>query len=112
MIVTIRSSSSEVISPALVASQFLLLLPSLIQNIPLGQVNIGLLANQVGISSTDTLNSGQGVHNLLLAIDVGVEETQDELNCILLVSIGTHVVTVLTVRLLSTDKRHGGRLSS
>src|SRR4051794_38110512 len=99
MIVTIRSSSSEVISPALNASQFLLLLPSLIQNIPLVQVDISLLANQVGISSTDTLNSGQGVHNLLLAIDVGIEETQDELNCILLVLAGAYVVIVLTVRL-------------
>lgn len=112
MIVTIRSSSSEVISPALIASQFLLLLPSRTQNIPLGQVDIGLLANQVGISPTDTLDSGQGVHNLLLAIDVGIEETQDELNCILLVLTSAYVVIVLTVRLLTTDERHGGRLSS
>ena len=54
-------------------------------HVPLVQIDISLLAHQVGISATDTLDSGQGIHNLLLAIDVGVEETQDELNCALLV---------------------------
>jgi hypothetical protein len=41
------------------------------------QVDIGLLADQVGVSATDTLDLGQGVHDLLLAIDVGVQKTQD-----------------------------------
>lgn len=50
--------------------------------VPLVQVDISLLADQVGVSSAYTLDSGQGVHDLLLAIDVGVEETQDELDCI------------------------------
>jgi hypothetical protein len=45
--------------------------------IPLVQVNIGLLADQVGVTTTDTLDLGQGVHDLLLAIDVGVQKTQD-----------------------------------
>lgn len=45
--------------------------------VPLVQVDIGLLADQVGVSATDTLDLGQGVHNLLLSIDVGVQKTQD-----------------------------------
>ena len=49
-------------------------------SVPLVEVNIGLLADQVGVSSTDTLDLGQGVHDLLFAIDVGVQETQDELD--------------------------------
>jgi hypothetical protein len=35
--------------------------------IPLVEVNIGLLADQVGVSATDTLDLGQGVHDLLLS---------------------------------------------
>jgi len=37
------------------------------------KINIGLLADQVGVASTDTLDLGQGVHDLLLSIDVGVQ---------------------------------------
>ena len=40
------------------------------RDIPLGQINIGLLADQVAVSATDTLDLGQGVHDLLLAIDL------------------------------------------
>lgn len=43
------------------------------------QVDIGLLADEVGVTATDTLDLGEGVDNLLLAVDVGVEQTQDEL---------------------------------
>lgn len=45
--------------------------------IPLVQVDIGLLADQVGVTTADTLDLGQGVHDLLLAVNVGVEQTQD-----------------------------------
>ena len=45
--------------------------------VPLVQVDIGLLADQVGVTTADTLDSGQGVHNLLLTTNIGVEETQD-----------------------------------
>lgn len=38
--------------------------------IPLGEVDIGLLADQVGVAATDTLDLGQGVHDLLLAINL------------------------------------------
>jgi hypothetical protein len=50
--------------------------------IPLVQVDIGLFANQVGVSSAYTLDLGQSVHDLLFAIDVGVEETENELDCL------------------------------
>lgn len=39
------------------------------------QVDIGLLANQVGVSSADTSDLGQGVHDLDSTIDVGVQQT-------------------------------------
>lgn len=35
--------------------------------IPLVEVDIGLLADQVGVSATNTLDLGQGVHDLLLS---------------------------------------------
>jgi hypothetical protein len=38
--------------------------------VPLGKVDIGLLADQVGVAATDTLDLGQGVHDLLLAINL------------------------------------------
>lgn len=59
----------------------------------LAQINIGLLANQVGVTTADTLDLGQGVHDLLLAVNIGVEQTQD----------------VLEVRLLAGHERHDGR---
>lgn len=62
--------------------------------IPLVEVNIGLLANQVGVTTSDTLYFGQGVHNLLLTLNIGVEKSQDELE----------------VRLLTRHERHDGRL--
>lgn len=40
------------------------------------QVNIGLLADQVGVTTTDTSDLGQGVHDLNSTIDVGVQQTR------------------------------------
>lgn len=51
----------------------------IVANVPLGEVDIGLLADQVGVTATDTLDLGQRVHDLLLAVNIGVEQTQDEL---------------------------------
>jgi hypothetical protein len=45
----------------------------------LAEINIGLLADQVGVAATDTLDLGQGVHDLLLSIDVRVQQTDDVL---------------------------------
>jgi len=39
-------------------------------DVPLVEIDIGLLADQVGVAATDTLDLGQGVHDLLLAIDL------------------------------------------
>lgn len=39
------------------------------------QVNVSLLTDQVRVSSTDTSNLGQGVHDLDSTIDVGVQQT-------------------------------------
>ena len=46
---------------------------------PLVEVNVGLLADDVGVAATNTLDLSQGVHDLALSINVGVEETQDML---------------------------------
>lgn len=48
--------------------------------VPLAQVNIGLLADKVGVTTTNTLDSGHGVHYLLLAVNIGVEKTENILN--------------------------------
>lgn len=54
------------------------------RNVPLAQVNIGLLADQVGVTTTNTLDLGQGEHDLLLSIDVGVQQPQNVLEVALL----------------------------
>jgi hypothetical protein len=54
------------------------------QSVPLVQVDICLLADQVGVTTSDTLDFGQGVHDLLLSVDIGVEETENELEVRLL----------------------------
>jgi hypothetical protein len=53
-------------------------------DLPLVEVDIGLLADQVGVAATNTLYLGQGVHDLLLSLDIGVEETENELEVRLL----------------------------
>lgn len=55
-----------------------------VSNVPLAEVDIGLLADQVGVTTTNTLDLGQGVHDLLLAVNIGVEQTQDVLEVRLL----------------------------
>jgi hypothetical protein len=42
---------------------------------PFVEVDVRLLADQVGVSPTHTLDLRQGVHDFSLAIDVGVQET-------------------------------------
>ena len=37
---------------------------------PLVQVYVGFLADQVAVAASDTLDFGQGIHDLLLAIDL------------------------------------------
>ena len=59
------------------------------KNKPFVQIDIGFLAHQIRVSTAHALDLGEGVHDLLLAVDVGVEETEDELE----------------VRLLARDER-------
>ena len=42
-------------------------------------VNLSLLAANVGETATDTLDGGKGVHDLLLAVHVSVQQTQNVL---------------------------------
>jgi hypothetical protein len=54
-----------------------------VQYLPLVKINISLLASNVGITTTNTLDGGQGDHNLVLAVNVGVEQTQNVLELVL-----------------------------
>lgn len=45
----------------------------------LPHVNLSLLAANVGKAATNTLDGGQGIHDLLLAIHVSVKQTQNVL---------------------------------
>ena len=56
-----------------------------IRYLPLVQVDIGLLAHNVRVATTHTLDLSQGVLDLTLAVNVGVEQTQDILEVCLLV---------------------------
>ena len=50
-----------------------------LKHLPLAEVDIGLLADYVRVSSSDSLDLGEGEDDLSLSIDVGVEETQNVL---------------------------------
>ena len=47
--------------------------------LPLANIDLSLLAHSGGETTTNTLNRGQGVDDLLLAVNVGVEDTQNVL---------------------------------
>ena len=47
--------------------------------IPLVEVNICLLADEIGIPTTNTFDFSQGVHDFALSIYIGVEETKNVL---------------------------------
>ena len=47
--------------------------------VPLADINLSLLAHGSGETATNTLDGCQGVDDLLLAINVGVEDTQNVL---------------------------------
>lgn len=48
-------------------------------HLPLVEIHVRLLADQVRVPTSDTLDLRQSVHDLLLAVDIGVEQPQDEL---------------------------------
>ena len=85
MMVTRRSSSSELRSPALTSAdhqppRLPRSLPGRFHNdAPLVQIDVCLLANDVGVSPANTLDLSQSVHNLAFSIDVGVQQTENVL---------------------------------
>lgn len=52
------------------------------QNVPLVEIDISLLAGNVSETTTDTLDGGKGNGNLVLAVDVGVQKTKNVLELI------------------------------
>jgi len=60
---------------------------------PLVEVDVGLLDDEVGVAPADSLHRRQGVHDLGLAVNVGVHDTQNML------------------KLGGDDERHGCKLS-
>ena len=81
MMVTRRSSSSELSSPALVMVNREQKLPPCESrnDEPLVQIDVGLLADDVGVPPTNTFDLGQCVHDLARSIDVGVQQTENVL---------------------------------
>lgn len=53
------------------------------KTVPLPHVHLSLLAGDVGESSANTLDGRQGEHNLLLAIDVGIQHSQNVLKSLI-----------------------------
>jgi len=51
--------------------------------IPLGRVDLGRLGDDVGETTTNTLDGGEGEGDLLLTLDVGVQNTQHILELVL-----------------------------
>ena len=46
---------------------------------PPGQGDVGLLQAEVGVTTTDTLDGGEGEHDAGLAVNVGVQHTENVL---------------------------------
>lgn len=63
----------------------------------LRQVDVSLLADQVGVSSADTSDLSQGVHDLDSAIDVGVQQPQNVLERPSFLHHESHIVNKLVV---------------
>ena len=76
--VTMRSSSSELSSPALSRCEWTLTTDE--RNAPLVQVDVRLFADNVGVPPANALDLRQRVHDLALAVDIGVEQTQNVLS--------------------------------
>jgi hypothetical protein len=52
--------------------------------LPLVKIDISLLADEIGVTTSNTLDLGQGVHDLLLSFDIGIEKPENELKVRLL----------------------------
>lgn len=51
--------------------------------VPLVEVDVSLLDDDVGVATANTLDAGERKHNLLLAVDICVEKTQNVLERVL-----------------------------
>jgi hypothetical protein len=51
-------------------------------SLPLVEVDLGNLENEVGESSADTLDDSEGERNLVLSVDVGILHTKNVLKVI------------------------------
>lgn len=60
--------------------------------VPLVEVDFGLAADETGVTATATFDGGQGEHDLLTTINVGVEETEDVLEAALLGNVHRLVI--------------------
>jgi len=50
---------------------------------PLVKVDIGLLADKVGVTTTNTLDLSQGVHDFAFTVNIGVKETENVLELLM-----------------------------
>jgi hypothetical protein len=46
------------------------------------EINLSLLHSEIGKATTTALDVGQGVHDLLVSLNVGVEDTQNVLEIV------------------------------
>jgi hypothetical protein len=83
MMVTNRSSSSELSSPALWIQAKGTVSLEYHMYVPLIEIDIGLFAHQVRVPAANTLDLSQGIHDLPLSIYVGIKETQDVLELLM-----------------------------
>jgi hypothetical protein len=104
--VTIRSSSSVESSPALHSVSFANESsgtvcsnphPPEVSAIFEGWGIANLLDDDVRVASTDTLDAGQGKHDLLFAVDIGVEETENVLEGVLVGDDESHGLSLEVV---------------
>jgi hypothetical protein len=83
-------------------------LPRMVHS-PLVEVNIGLLANNVGVTTTNTLDLGQGEHDLALSLNVGVKETENVLFWSAMWPMQEQITYLELLVSLGDGERHDGR---
>lgn len=116
MMVTRRSSSSEVSSPARLFRSTSAFLHTRLAG-EKRSAGFGLWEDEERtVAATDTLDLGQGVDDLLLAVNVGVEQTQDVVEVALEVRsadalLGVHVPVHVCESSSSLGKRRWSEMS-
>lgn len=93
IMVTSRSSSSELSSPALFRRETWIS-RSQKYHVPFIEIYVRFLAHYVGITATHTLYFCQSIHDLPFAVDISVQKTQNVLNMICVKSTPPQPTTV------------------